>query len=222
LGYCSNKAKKESEKMSNSKKRFVIIKAIIVLIAPIIVALFPTERAFACSCVVPGTPEEEFKEFDAVFMGTVTSISERPAPDYLSEIDKLFYPKVKIGIKVGQSWKGVTTDFIYVYTGYGMGDCGYQTTGFETYLFYAYGPIDDLNISICSRTSLYHEAQEDRSFLESVDKLPLTQATPQDDVPIENNQNKIIIVLGGLTAVLFFAGGYLIVVNQKMKKKINQ
>ena len=73
---------------------------------------------------IPGTPEEEFKKFDAVFMGTVTSISERPAPDHLSEIDKAFYPKVKIGINVGQSWKGVTTDFIYVYTGYGMGDFG--------------------------------------------------------------------------------------------------
>ena len=208
--------------MSNSKKRLLIIKVIIVLIAPIIIGLFPTERVFACSCVVPGTPEEEFKEFDAVFMGTVTSISERPAPDRLSEIDKAFYPKVKIGINVGQSWKGVTTDFIYVYTGYGMGDCGYQSTGFETYLFYASGPIDDLNISICSRTSLYREAQEDRNYLESLNKLPLKQVVPKNDTSIDNNQNGMITILGGLTIVLFISTSYLVMVNQKMRKRIDK
>lgn len=127
--------------MSQLKKRFGIIKAIIILVAPIILGLFPTERAIACSCVVPGTPEEEFKEFDAVFMGTVTSISERNVLDDETTDTGLFDP-VKIGIKVGQSWKGVRTDFVYVYTGYGSGDCGYPITGFETYLFYASGPLD--------------------------------------------------------------------------------
>jgi hypothetical protein len=206
--------------MSNFKKRFVIIKAIIVLISPVIVGLFPTERAYACSCVMPGTPEEEFKEFDAVFMGTVASISERPAPNHFSEIDKAFYPKVKIGINVGRSWKGVATDFVYVHTGYGGGDCGYQVTGFDTYLFYAYGPIDDLSISICSRTAWYNGAQEDRSYLESLSALPLTKVTRQGDMMIENNQNGTIIILGGLTTVLFIATIYLIVLNRKMKKEL--
>jgi hypothetical protein len=86
--------------MSKFRKRVVIIQAIIVLIAPVIVGLFPTGRAFACSCVVPGTPEEEFKQFDAVFWGTVTSIGERPVPNSLSDIDKAFYERVKIGIAV--------------------------------------------------------------------------------------------------------------------------
>jgi len=214
--------KKEHIKMSYFKWKFRTTRVIIILLTLIIVGLFPNEKVFACSCITPGTPEEEFKKFDAVFMGTVTSISERPAPDYLSEVDKLFYPKVKIGINVGQSWKGVTTDFIYVYTGYGMGDCGYPSTGFETYLFYASGPIDDLNISTCSRTSLYREAQEDRNYLESLNKLSLTQVMPQNVITIENNQHRMITVLGGLTTVLFIAVGYLMVVNQKMRKKINK
>ena len=210
--------------MRNLKKRFVIIKAIIVFIAPIIFGLFPTEIAFACSCVTPGTPEEEFKKFDAVFMGTVTSISERPAPDRLSEIDKAFYPKVKIGINVGKSWKGVTTDFIYVYTGYGMGDCGFQSTGFETYLFYAYGPIDDLNISICSRTAWYNEAQVDRSYLEQLQELPLTHFESQNDSSEDRKDGKdmIIILLAGSTIVFFAIASYLFVKNQQIKRKIGQ
>lgn len=208
--------------MRNFRKRFVIIKAIIVLIAPIIFGLLPTERAFACSCIVPGTPEEEFKKFDAVFMGTVTSISERPAPDHLSEIDKAFYPKVKIGIKVGQSWKGVTTDFIYVYTGFGGGDCGYSVTGFETYLVYASGPMDDLDISICSRTSLYRNAQEDRRYLEQLNELPLTQVMSLNEQSSENNQNGMITLLGSSAVVLIIVASYLIVVNQRMRKKINK
>ncbi len=207
--------------MSNFKKRFVIIKAIIVLIAPVIFGLFPTERVFACSCVVPGTPEEEFQKFDAVFMGTVTSISERPAPEHLSEIDKAFYPKVKIGINVGQSWKGVTNDFIYVYTGYGMGDCGYQTTGFETYLFYASGPIDDLNISICSRTAWYNEAQEDRNYLKQLQELPLTHFEPQDN-SLDNKKDGVIILLTGSTIVFFAIASYLFMKNQQIKRKIDQ
>ena len=207
--------------MSNLKKRFVIIKAIIVLIAPIIVGLFPTQSAFACSCVVPGTPEEEFKEFDAVFMGTVTSISERPAPDHLSEIDKAFYPKVKIGVNVGQSWKGVTTDFVYVNTGFGGGDCGYPITGFETYLFYAHGPIDDLNISICSRTAWYNEAQEDRNYLKQLQELPLKHFEPENN-SIDNKKDDVIILLAGSTIVFFAVASYLFVKNQQIKRKIDQ
>ena len=196
------------------------MKAIIVLIAPIIFGLFPTERAFACSCIVPGTPEEEFKKFDAVFMGTVTSISERPAPDHLSEIDKAFYPKVKIGINVGQSWKGVTTDFIYFYTGFGGGDCGYSVTGFETYLIYASGPIDDLNVSICSRTAWYNEAQEDRNYLKQLPELPLTPFEPESN-SIDNKKDGAIILLAGSTIVFFAVASYFFVKNQQMKRKID-
>jgi hypothetical protein len=206
--------------MRDFKKRFVIIKAIIVLIAPIIFGFFPTERAFACSCIVPGTPEEEFKKFDAVFIGTVTSISERPAPDHLSEIDKALYPKVKIGIHVGQSWKGVTTDFIYVYTGFGGGDCGYSVAGFETYLVYASGPIDDLNISICSRTAWYNEAQEDRNYLKQLQELPLTHFEPENN-SIDNKKDGAIILLAGSTIVFFAVASYLIVKNQQIKRKID-
>ena len=209
--------------MSHSKKRFGIVKAII-LVVSIIVGLFPTDRAFACSCVVPGTPEEEFKKFDAVFMGTVTSISESNEPnpiDKYSYYPKETYPKVKIGIKVGQSWKGVTTDFIYVFTGYGGGDCGYPVTGFETYLFYASGPIDDLHISICSRTAWYNEAQEDRSYLKQLQELPLTHVEPQDNL-IDNKKDEVIILLAGSTIVFFAVASYLFVKNQQIKRKIDQ
>jgi len=208
--------------MSHFKKQFGIIKTIIILAAIIIIGFFSTEKVFACSCVVPGTPEEEMKKFDAVFMGTVTSISERNVSDFDPTQTRSIVDPVKIGINVGHSWKGVTTDFIYVYTGYGSGDCGYPVTGYETYLFYASGPIDNLSISICSRTSLYREAQEDRSYLGQLQELSLRHVLPQNADSIEDNKMGIIFLLGGLTIVLFIAVIYLIVINQKMRRKNNK
>jgi len=203
------------------KNRLGVIKAIIILVASFLLGLFPTERVTACSCVAPGTPEEELNRSTAVFTGTVTKISQRNVPVDELNAPGYFRPMVQIEVNVYHSWKGVTTDFVYLHTGAGGGDCGFPISASETYLFYALGPLDDLNISICSRTALDREAQEDRDYLVQLPELALTHVVPQN-VPIENKEPGANILLVGTTIVLLVIVSYLIVKNQQMRKKHDQ
>jgi len=90
-------------------------KTIFLLVALFIFSLFSTVKipsAFACSCPIPGTPDEELKEATAVFSGIVTGV-ERNLTGY----------GYKVKFDVEKTWKGISEKSVVVSTGVGGGDC---------------------------------------------------------------------------------------------------
>lgn len=104
-------------------------------------ALFTAQAqpVYACSCIIPGTPQEELEKSDAVFSGTVMKMEET-----ISGYD--------VTLQVQEAWKGVEDNLIKVHTGMGGGDCGFSFREGEDYLVYASLVNGELQVYICSLT----------------------------------------------------------------------
>jgi hypothetical protein len=114
-----------------------------------------TESAHACSCVIPGPPEDELARSAAVFSGRV---SNRDEPGFLvaSSADP-----VQVTFEVYAVWKGPLYDTITITTARSGASCGYAFEEGEEYLVYAHGSANSLAVSLCSRTQLLEGADED-------------------------------------------------------------
>lgn len=120
-----------------------------------------TDQAYACKCVVPGSPSEEIEKFDAVFAGRVLSVHHSFDPNALS-----YSPGdiTTVGFRVSAVWKGAVEENITLATPPTGGSCGFAFVEGEEYVVYAYkaaGDTPNLSANICSRTALLQEAQED-------------------------------------------------------------
>jgi len=146
--------------------------------------------AKACSCVVPGSPEEEFAKTDGVFAGKVARIYNKSSftvtfiDSFLISSDQeplVFRTDTFWGYRiifdVSKSWKGVDATKVAVDTGTGRGDCGYhfnENHEYVVYINHAYGdPKKDWVTSICERTNPIEQGQEDLAYLNSLPVLPL-------------------------------------------------
>ncbi len=135
------------------------------LILGVLWLLGTTEQAYACKCVVPGSPSEELEKFDAVFAGKVLSIQHSfdPAATSPSPGDH-----TTVSFSVNTVWKGTVDSNIDLTTPPTGGSCGFAFVEGEEYIVYAYEGAEqnaNLNVSICSRTALLAEAQADRDAL---------------------------------------------------------
>ena len=134
----------------------------------LITAMTPV-AAHACSCVSPGTVEQEKAQSTRVFLGRVTAIEERtPQMDkgwltVIAEwITRFFgaeapptdrdFPYKRVIFTVTETFKGIAAEEIELATGTGGGDCGYPFVTGEEYVVYAHGKEDALGAGICSLT----------------------------------------------------------------------
>ena len=142
------------------KPRAFLIFAFSVFLVFSISANYSANEAYACSCVVPDSPEKELQRHDAVFSGNVISMEE------LHPTEPLYFSgdPVVVTFEIDKIWKGLnSSDSITVHTAQSSASCGY---GFETNQKYiVYASYDDekeqLEVSLCSRTSLLSDASED-------------------------------------------------------------
>lgn len=140
-------------------------------------------KSFACSCIQPGSVEEEYSKADAVFSGKVIRIEEnKPTEDD--------FTPVKVVFEVKNTWKGVEESEIAVYTGTDSASCGYEFAQGKSYLVYANTSGDQLTTSLCSITKPLASADEDLSILKDGKK-----PTKISKVPDQNNSNLTWIVL---------------------------
>ena len=102
----------------------------------------------ACSCMEPAPVMEAVSQSDAVFLGTVKEIR-----------DESF--RRRVTVLVSESWKGVETNTVMLYTGFNDGDCGLPVTVGSRYLFYANVNENLLTSTICSRTTKDVHAEDD-------------------------------------------------------------
>lgn len=145
------------------------MKTTLALVALLVLA--SVSYASACSCMMPGTPADEMGKSDAVFAGRVIKIDMPVLED-----GTFGAGSAKVTLEVSQIWKGLKSKTITVSTATNSAACGFLcesaecTAGFREgseYIVYAsdYSSDGTLSTSICTRTKLLAEAQEDLSAL---------------------------------------------------------
>ena len=120
----------------------------------------------ACDCQFGGSaPCQEFWRVDAVFAGTVVGSGE-------INVDEGGYKHTMrlVRLTVDQPVRGMQSAEVDVLTGLGGGDCGYGFRMGQRYLVYAYREEKSkrLSTSICTRTRLLSEAEDDFAFIKAL------------------------------------------------------
>ncbi len=154
--------------------------------------------AVACSCVEPGTVEDELARSEAAFAGNVLEVKQHKSLNG--------YMTKSILFEVSESWKGVDESQVIIRTGQGGGDCGYNFQEGIDYLVYAnsssmYGDGEDLVSIICSRTTTLANAQEDLAILGQGD-------APQKHVNLEGELDGMNVYVWALAIVLLGIIGF--------------
>ena len=113
--------------------------------------------AYACSCVIPESPNDSLQKSDAVFSGKAVKIEEKHQNDLaFSSMDS-----VLVTFDVDRVWKGENEASITIQTSPSSASCGYSFEENSHYLVYANRNGDMLDVSLCSRTNLVSSATED-------------------------------------------------------------
>lgn len=142
------------------------MKIYFVLVFSVLGLLFAPSITFACSCSLSpiGKTEKQLiklerKKSQAVFSGEVAEII---APKTISGEEAW---TAEIRFKVLQTWKGVTTQTVSVFTANRCCICGYKFAVGERYLVYAYSSDKALGTNFCTHTKTLSEADVDLKVL---------------------------------------------------------
>jgi 5-hydroxyisourate hydrolase-like protein (transthyretin family) len=123
-----------------------------------LVALCSRDAA-ACSCEAAGPPCQNAFRVDAVFLGTVRTMTTLGTPDSP-------FPRRLVVFAVERAFRGAEGPAVEVTTGMGGGDCGYAFKEGERYVVYGYRSSDGrLSTGSCTRTRLASQAADDLTFL---------------------------------------------------------
>ncbi|HVL69014.1 MAG TPA: carboxypeptidase regulatory-like domain-containing protein [Vicinamibacterales bacterium] len=129
--------------------------------------------ADACSCSEPGPPCQAFWTADAVFSGTVLSITTTPPPLRPQSAPRNAPPPppppfpaadTRVTIRADRVWRGGVSGDVDVYTSDAGASCGFDFKEGETYLVYARMVGAQLRTSRCSRTAPIGDARDDQAY----------------------------------------------------------
>ena len=156
----------------------------------------------ACSCIESGTVKEELTRSSAVFSGKVIEIVDK---NKNSSIQSSADP-IAVVFEVEESWKGMDQTQVVVYTERSSASCGYEFILNNEYLVYVHENTGNLNVSICSRTTLLSAADQDTEDL-GIGERPTEQIVI--DLTTENATNYYQLSIYLLIAALLLGGGYI-------------
>ncbi|GGO08214.1 hypothetical protein [Saccharibacillus kuerlensis] len=128
------------------RRSMQIVLAFILLLMPINM-LLPSEKALACSCIIPESAEKAKEQAAAVFTGTVRSIGE-----FESDRKEKYYA---VTLAVDESWKGVNESEIVVYTRWSS--CQFDFEKGKRYLLYSYENDGRYEVVNCGRSGEIHQ-----------------------------------------------------------------
>ncbi len=151
---------------------------LILVVLPLLLLVTP-ERAAACSCV-SFSPRDALDGSTAVFSGQVVNI--RPVTG-LSNGRHL-----QVTLQVSRVWKGPVQDRLEVFTPAFVVSCGYEFQVGVMYLVYAYGPENQLEVSLCSRTQRLPANAQDLQVLGP------GQAPPSEVVDLSGNLGTYLLL----------------------------
>jgi hypothetical protein len=151
---------------------------------------FFSATSYACSCLPPGSPKEELAKVDAVFSGEVLSVKDK------------YNSTKQVKVKVIESWKGIASKNITIYTSIDSASCGVHFESGKEYLIYAHLEDGKYTTYLCSRTSELVNAQ--------LDLQELGKGTfPADTADSQNNPSTHNMVIGSVSIVLILGGCFL-------------
>ena len=142
------------------------------------VLLLSAASAHACTCIVVKSPCQQFGASSAVFVGTVTGVTERPPGPAGEGAKPADFVKVLTQrghrFAVARAYLGVEGAEAEVWTAGGEGACGYDFKPGESYLVYASSAVEGglLMTGVCTRTRPVSNAAEDLEFLEGLSGRP--------------------------------------------------
>ena len=115
-------------------------------------------RSYACSCVEPDPPAEALANSTVVFAGRVVAIRgfDIPESGIVSSADL-----GTIELQVSTVWKGPVQETMFVTTMRNGASCGFTFAEGEEYVIYSRSDATPPEVSLCSRTRLAANAQED-------------------------------------------------------------
>jgi len=167
------------------------LKAILMLLALVGLLVVNKQPAWACSCVVPGSPQEEMSRVSAVLAGRVLQI-DTPFGAVGNTADS-----VRVTLQVQTVWKGPTDSVQAVITSQHSASCGYSFVEGEEYLIYAFAQEGILQVSLCSRTVPLAHAGEDLTALG-----PGMAVQPEEPSAAPNGgSSPLLLVAAALAAV---------------------
>jgi hypothetical protein len=161
---------------------------------------------WACSCIMPSPPPQALQETDFVFTGQVTNVINPSQIPGLGLIGQWYTtwtqspPTANFNMEhasfaVIDSWKGVETSTVTVYTAGNDGMCGIGFITGQQYLVYGYRDEGGaIQANICSRTTDISNAGTDLAYLNTQPTLTLNPA-PLPILPIVVGVG-LLIVLG--------------------------
>lgn len=189
------------------------------LAVTLMLTLYP-QPVSACSCAILETPAEAFESATAVFSGTVTAI-EGPSGCVISTADP-----ARVTFQIYEVWKGPEQSVIDITTALMSPSCGYEFAVGQSYLVYAYGEEDNLQVSLCSRTNTLSSAGEDiqalgesRTAFCQNDSEDASNQVPVTAISDENTGFNYIAVITFIAGILAGLLGYAFFIRRRCAAK---
>lgn len=143
----------------------------LLVVLPIAMLLLGATDARACSCIETAPACEAVWKSALVFSGQVLEITAVP-----NQHGPQFFPERRVRFSLERMWRGEAAAEVYVMTGAGSGDCGYDFKPGERYLVYTHWQAGVPWTGICGRTRRLAEAADDVAYL-ATSQEPRTGAT---------------------------------------------
>jgi len=132
----------------------VVMRSVMLGLAIIVFLLLSFDVGYACSCAPPPSAAQSLGQAGAVFSGKVLQVKRVKGGNGQDG-------QVEVVFAVDASWKGAERRVMSVFTASNSAACGYGFRRGRTYLVYAAESEGRLATTICSRTKLLRDAQED-------------------------------------------------------------
>ena len=113
-----------------------------------------------CSCIPNPPPLAALEDADFVFSGLVTDIDTN---------HEEAYPRLDVNMVTMQIWKGNIESKVVIETANNSAACGFPFEERKNYIVYGYVHQGRMNASLCSRTALLSNAEEDLRELADLD-----------------------------------------------------
>lgn len=181
------------------------MKKILITMFIIIISILSLSKTFACSCMIPQSPEVEIERVDYVFIWKVLSIKEsNPLIDAIWIIREN-----KINFEISWIVKWDLEKNTKIFTSFSSASCGYNFEENKDYIVYASENEWKIEVSLCSRTSLLKNADEDlEAFKENIKEIPFTYSNDNKNFYQKNiNIKDLYLFLSIITIIwiiLFF------------------
>lgn len=174
--------------------------------------VFNFSNVLACSCIPPESPEKSLEKSNYVFIWKVIDINN----NWILNGNFSWENKKNVTFEVDDVIKWENKSEITIKTAWNTAACWYNFVDWENYIVYTNWETSDLWVSLCSRTRLLDNAEEDLLAFEDI----LTSDEDEilwEDINIQDNKDLKLYILVTFSLIIFFLASLLFLM--KIKKR---